>query len=177
MDSLIINLTDIDESGKDFDFKFNGDKSLDAQIQSVIDDLKGFTTHLTLTRAGDIYTAQGHFTIQKTDVCSLCAEDMVINVNTKFSEYLVIETSKDVGHAPHSGLNYENTQETYFLDSYEFDVFAFLREVMASAINLYPKCEDTVQCSKTQEELKKKLETVSLKGNPAFSVLEKLKKQ
>ena len=177
MDNLIINLTDIDESGKDFDFKFHGDKSLDEQIQSVIDDLKGFTVHVKLSRAGDIYTAQGHFSVEKSDVCSLCAEDMTLKVNTKFNEYLVIEKSKDIGHAPHSGLNYESTQETYFLDSYEFDVFSFLREVMASAVTLYPKCEDTVVCEKNQEELKKKLESVSLKGNPAFSVLQKLKKQ
>ncbi len=176
MDSLVINLTDIDESGKEFHFKMKDDGALDAQLSAVVEGLKDFHVQLKLTKTGDIYTAIGEFKLHKEDICSLCAEDMILNVNTKINEYLVIENTKEIGHAPHSGLNFENTQETYFLDSTEFDVFAFLREVMVAAVTLYPKCADTVACAKTQEVLKAKLDAVSLKGNPAFAVLEKLKK-
>lgn len=175
MKSFIINLLDISESGKEFTFKKGEDKELDTQLSSVIDDLKNYSVKLTLTSAGDIYTAIGQFVIQKGDQCSLCAEDLVVDETTAFTEYLVLQESDVEGHAPHSGLNYETTQETYFIESLEFDVFSFLREIMAAAISLYPKCKDTDACNERQKVIKEKMEANALKGHPAFSVLKKLK--
>lgn len=176
MSSLIINLSDISEAGKDFDFKKGSDKDLDAHLESVIESLGDYTVHCHLASAGDIYTAVGNFHLKKEDLCSLCGEDMTLDQTTKFSEYVVVETSKEVGHAPHSGLNYETTQETYFIDSMSFDVFAFFREIIAAALPPYPKCSDTAKCEKVQAELKAAVEAKNRQGHPAFSVLEKLKK-
>ena len=36
-DTMMINLADINESGKDFDFKQGADQALDRQIQNVIE--------------------------------------------------------------------------------------------------------------------------------------------
>lgn len=176
-DTLIINLADINESGKEFDFSINGDKALDEQLNSVIDDLKSYQVHLKLMRAGHIFIASGNYTLQKGDLCSLCGEDIVDNAKNKFNEYLVVEekSKQQEGHAPHSGLNYETDQETYFIESLEFDVFEFLREVIASSLPMYPKCEDTVKCEKTRSSLQNKMEETSKKGMSPFSVLESLK--
>lgn len=175
-DTMFINLADINESGKDFDFKKGTDQALDAQISSVVEDLKDFNVQVKFTRAGDIYLATGKFNLQKDDLCSLCGEDMVQNVNMPFTEYLVMQDSTQEGHAPHSGLNYETTQETYFIESQELDVFEFLREVMVGGVSLYPKCDNTVTCEKTRTELLNKM-SEKAKGFSPFAALEQLKKK
>lgn len=176
-DTLIINLADINETGKDFDFKKGGDKALDDQLFGVIENLKDYSIHLHLKNAGDIYIADGNYKIVKDDLCSLCGEDLVQNLNTKFTEYLVVEEEKEQeGHAPHSGLNYETDKETYFIESLDLDVFDFLREIMAASVPLYPKCETVSKCEATRAELQAKLEATNRGASP-FAVLEKLKKQ
>jgi uncharacterized metal-binding protein YceD (DUF177 family) len=175
-DTMMINLADINESGKDFDFKKGTDQALDIQIESVVESLKDFDVHVKFTRAGDIYMAVGKFSLKKEDICSLCAEDLLQNINKTFTEYLVIQDSQQEGHAPHSGLNYESTQETYFIKSQDLDVFEFLREVIAGGVSLYPKCEDTVVCKKRQSELLEKM-SEKAKGFSAFAALEQLKKK
>jgi uncharacterized metal-binding protein YceD (DUF177 family) len=176
MSTMHINLEDISESGKTFDFKMAGDKELDTELASAVDDLKTYAVHLHISKAGDIYLAQGNFVLEKQDQCSLCGEDISANLETKFTEYLVIEDRSQSGHAPHSGLNYETTKETYFLESTDFDVFEFIREIMTSSVPLYPKCEDTVQCAENRKVAEEKLKSQTLQGHPGFSVLSKLKK-
>lgn len=176
-DTLIINLADINETGKEFAFKKGGDKALDAQLDAVINDLKDYDVQLKLANAGHIYIANGRFHVQRGELCSLCGDDIIDNAKRLFNEYLVVEEkSKQLeGHAPHSGLNYETDEETYFIESLDLDVFEFLREVIASSLPLYPKCEDTEKCAKTQAQILAKVEDTTKKAMSPFAVLETLK--
>ncbi len=178
-DTLIINLADINEAGRQFDFTKGKDKALDEQLGSVIENLKEYSIHLHLAGAGHVYIATGDFQLTKDDQCSLCGEDIMDKPKKSFTEYLLVEPKsvQAEGHAPHSGLNYETDKETYFLESQEMDVFDFLREIIAASISPYPKCEDTVKCEKTRSALQAKIEADARKGMSPFSVLENLKEK
>lgn len=178
-DTLFIHLADINDQGKEFDFHKGGDRALDEQLESVTPDLQDYKVHLKLTNAGHIYIASGNFTLKKGEICSLCGEDINETTTRKFNEYLVLEdkNKQQEGHAPHSGLNYETDEETYFIESLDLDVFEFLREVIVSLLPTYPKCEDTVKCEKTRAQIQAKLEEKTKKGMSPFSVLEQLKKK
>lgn len=176
MSTMHLNLFELSEFGKTFDFVKNQDQELDAELASVIENIFAYSVHVEFARAGDIFTARGKFSLEKGDQCSLCGEDVHTHFSDKIDEYLVIEDTSVSGHAPHTGLNLESKQETYFLSSPELDVFDFLREVITSDLPAYPKCEDKAQCAKNRDALNEKVRKQGMDGHPAFSVLSKLKK-
>lgn len=173
-----INLLDIGEDGHTFEYGRGDEATLDTVVNEVVTGLKSFHIKIHILPAGDIYTAQGEFTLQRADECSLCAEDIVTPIKSKFLEYLMKASEREAkGHAPHNGLNLENTQEVTFINGTEFDLADFIREQFAVSIPPYPKCLDKQACEERQKENKKYLEGKEMKGHPAFSVLNKLKKQ
>jgi uncharacterized metal-binding protein YceD (DUF177 family) len=172
-----INLLDISEEGHEFSIKSKDEKAIDEKVADVVDGLKEFEFKVFIQKAGDIYTAQGTFLISQEQECSLCAEDISLPIQSKFTEFIVNETKADQkGHAPHSGLNVESKQEVTFVQHHELDMAEFISDMFAFAVSPYPKCMDQAACEKRQESNKKYYAQEKPKVNPAFSVLEKLKK-
>jgi len=174
-----VNLLDIGEEGHEFTLKMGEEEIVDNMVHGAIDGIKDFDFQVRIFKTGDIFTTDGKFTFQKEDQCSWCGNDIVTPVKSKFIEYLMNETRAEhdqKGHAPHSGLNLENEQEVTFVQGYELDLGEFIREQFAIATPNYPKCTDEKACQDRQKENQKHIDTVGMKGHPAFSVLEKLKK-
>lgn len=173
-----INLLDIGEEGYEFTYKKGDEAELDKAASEAVEGLKDFEFTVNIMKTGDIYTAQGSFRLEKNDQCSLCAADIEAPVKTRFVEYLMNEARgmEQKGHAPHSGLNLENDQEVTFVHHHELHVTEFMRELFAVSVIPYPKCADVKACEKRQQENAAHLDKIRLEGHPAFSVLEKLKK-
>lgn len=176
--SMHINLLDISEEGHTFEYKRGDEQLLDTVIDTIIGGVKDFEVKVNIIEAGDIYLAQGNFTFGRDEECSLCAEDIQVQVKTKFSEYLVKADSRDAkGHAPHNGLNLDSQEEVTFVEGYVLDMADFIREQFAIAIPPYPKCADQKACETRQKENLKHAEKQRMTGHPAFSVLDQLKKK
>ena len=172
-----INLLDIGEEGHEFSVKSKDEKEIDEKVAQVVDGLKEFNFKVFIQKAGDIYTAQGTYLVSQDQECSLCAEDISLPLKNKFTEYIVNETKADQkGHAPHSGLNVDSKQEVTFVQHHELDMGEFISDMFALAVSPYPKCVDQAACEKRQEANKNYYAQEKHKANPAFSVLEKLKK-
>jgi uncharacterized metal-binding protein YceD (DUF177 family) len=175
--SLRVNLLDIGEEGHTFEYGRGEEPELDAVVNEVVDGLRDFHVKVNIMPAGDIYVAQGDFTLQREDECSLCAEDITTPIKSKFSEYLMKAPEGDVkGHAPHNGLNLENTQEVTFVPGNDFDMADFIREQFAFSVTPYPRCADVKACEERQKENKKYYEAKHEIGHPAFAALKNLKK-
>lgn len=174
---MIINLLDIGEEGHEFTVKWKDEKIVDEKVSLAVDGLKGFDFKVFIVKTGDIYTAQGTYSISQEQECSLCAEDISLPIKNKFTEFIVNETKADQkGHAPHSGLNVDSKQEVTFVQHHELHMADFISDMFALAVSPYPKCSDKAACEKRQEDNKKYYVKDEAKTHPAFSVLEKLKK-
>lgn len=172
-----INLLDIGEEGHEFSVKSKDEKAIDEKVAQIVEGLKEFELKVFIQKAGDIYTAQGTYSVSQEQECSLCAEDISLPIKNKFTEYIVNETKADQkGHAPHSGLNVDSKLEVTFVQHNELDMGEFISDLFALAVSPYPKCLDKDACEKRQENNKKYYAQEKLKANPAFAVLEKLKK-
>jgi uncharacterized metal-binding protein YceD (DUF177 family) len=176
--SLRINLLDIGEEGHTFEYGRGDEPELDKVVNEVVEGLGDFHVKVNILPAGDIYVAQGDFTLQRQDECSLCAADITTPIKNKFSEYLMKAPSGEElkGHAPHNGLNLESTQEVTFVPGNVFDMADFIREQFAFSVSPYPKCLEVKECEERQAENKKYYEDKHKIGHPAFATLKNLKK-
>jgi hypothetical protein len=170
-----INLLDLGDEGRDFEYKKGDEAVLDNLVAEVIPEVCDFSVKVHLLPAGDIYLAQGSFTLKRNDECSLCAADMTEPIKGKINEYLMKEQEDMKGHAPHNGLNLDSKQEVTFVPGLDLDLAEFFREQFAASISPYPKCTDTAACEERQKENKKYYDDQKLEGHPAFSVLGQLK--
>lgn len=172
-----INLLDIGEEGHEFKVKHRDEKAVDEKVFSTLEGIKSFQFRVFIQKTGDIYTAQGDYSLDQDQECSLCAEEMVFPIKNRFTEFIVNQTkAEQKGHAPHNGLNIESEQEVTFVQHHELDLADFITEIFALAVTPYPKCLDTKACEERQKDNKKYLYEGKEKGHPAFSVLSKLKK-
>ncbi len=172
-----INLLDIGEDGHEFKFKWHDEKTIDQKVADIVEGLKGFQFRIFIQKTGDIYTAQGDYSLEQDHECSLCAEDILLPIKNKFTEYLMNQSKvHQKGHTPHSGLNIESQQEVTFVQDYELDLSEFIAETFALAITPYPKCSDVPACEQRQKDNTKYIQNANETGHPAFSVLSKLKK-
>ncbi len=174
-----INLLDIGEEGHEFTGRLGEDAEVDRLVRESIEDLKTYDYRVHISKAGDIFTAAGRIGLEKGDQCSSCGHDINTKVDRKFTEYLMNETgeaAQQKGHAPHSGLNLNNDQEVTFVQGFELNLGDFVREQLAIAAPLYPRCADQAACLARQKEIQKYMAEEKAPGHPAFSVLSKLKK-
>lgn len=176
---MIINLLDIGEEGHEFSYTMGDEAPVDKLIAETLDNVNDYAFKVNIMKTGDIYTANGRFTLEKDDVCSKCGHDIHTPINQKFTEFLMNESHPDQkGHAPHSGLNIENQQEVTFVTGHQLDLGDFMREQFAVAIPSYPACADKVACGERQKEYEKYfVKEEKVQGHPAFAVLSDLKKK
>ncbi len=172
-----INLLDIGEEGHEFKYIMGEEPDIDVVMQETFEGLNDCAFQVQIQKTGDIFTANGRFTLEKDDVCSKCGQDFVLPVDHKFTEFLMNEIdAEQKGHAPHSGLNIENTQEVTFVQGFELDLGEFIREQVAVAVPSYPACADKKACEVRQKEHQQYYAEEKTAGHPAFAVLSKLKK-
>jgi uncharacterized metal-binding protein YceD (DUF177 family) len=173
-----INLLDISEDGHEFKLKFHDEKQVDEKVLAAVEGLKDFNFKIFIQKTGDIYTAQGEYSIEQDRECSLCAEEILLPIQKKFTEYLMNEgKAEQKGHTPHNGLNIHSEQDVTFVKDHEFDIGEFAAEIFALVTTPYPKCLDTAACEERQKENEKYYKEKHEIGHPAFSVLSKLKKK
>lgn len=176
-----INLTEIPLEGRSFDFSHK-DGKITAEIADLLKS-HPYEFSFRIQPIGGAYEVRGNGKCEVEEQCSMCGEDLVIPVERKIHEYLVIEDERPRGSRNTHGnqsldLNHSGPETTY-LSTAQLRLGDFVHEQVALAWPAYPQC-NTKECKERHDKALAKYlvkDEEPVIKHPAFSVLEKLKNQ
>jgi uncharacterized metal-binding protein YceD (DUF177 family) len=171
---MLIDLKSIDENGKDYNFD-----ELSDETRGAFSDLLGetpFQIELFIRPMGNTYQVQGQVKSQYHDVCSQCGYDIDLPLKNTINEIIVIEKQRPRNtQVSQSKQNFDSQAPsvTYINDS-QFDLTEFLHEMVATGLDIYPRCPDTQLCE-SRRFTEPIIEPEERKGHPGFAALKNLK--
>lgn len=174
-----INLSEIPSEGRTFDFS-NKDGKITHDIKDLVQD-HPYEFSIRISPIGGAYEVRGQGKSSVDEVCSMCGEDLVLPIERKVYEYLIVEDERPRGSKNTHGnqsldLNGKGPETTYLPNS-QFNLGEFVHEQIALAWPEYPEC-NTPECKKRHDEALAPYAVTDeevVKGHPAFSVLQNLK--
>ncbi len=170
-----IDLQNIDDDGKSFH-----SNDLREDLKGSFKDLIGdndFKIDFEIRPLGNTFQVLGSMETHYSDVCSLCAEDIQVTLQTRINEILVIEEKRPRNsQVSQSQQNFDpmNPAATYLNEPY-LEADEFLHEIMAAAFQNFPSCADKEACEERQSLIKEKLLNQQNLGHPGFEALKDLK--
>jgi uncharacterized metal-binding protein YceD (DUF177 family) len=180
-DSLTTNLKDLPDQGFEVVFD-NNNRSLKKHVSDLTNN-EAVVGQLNISGAGNAYHISGHIKTAAPTICSRCADDIVVPVDTSFNEILVVEKARPRnGHNGHTGTDFESSTFCNYVNSYDFHWGDFIHEQIAAFMPFAPKCQDHTACQKRLDDLTAKTNAElarsdiedSTKKNP-FAALKSLK--
>lgn len=182
-DFRFINLTEIPEEGRAFEFnRQTGD--LNELLEDIIGD-RAFSVNLFIRPIGNAYEMRGEVRTQIAEICSLCGWDIELPLVRKVNEILI-----EAGESYRKEQSVHGNQAVDFLSDgpsvteYQgnsFDAGEFVHEAIAVNQPAYPNCGDAdcehlKESQKIQEELATSFQAEEKpKGHPGFGALKDLK--
>lgn len=172
---MIIDLTSIDENGKDYKFD-----ELSDELRGAFTDLIGetpFKIQIEIKPMGNTYHMVGRVESQYNEVCSKCGYDIELGLSNRINEIVVIEEARPRNTAvSQSKQNFDGQGPAVtYINETAFDLQEFLHEMMAAGFALYPQCLDEVLCESRQYKLPLTPEPEKKPGHPGFAALKDIK--
>jgi len=170
-----IDLQNIDDDGKSFH-----SNDLSEDLKGSFKDLIGdndFKIDFEIRPLGNTFQVLGKMETHYPEVCSLCAEEISVPLQTPINEILVIEEKRPRNtQVSQSQQNFDpmNPAATYLNEPY-LEADEFLHEIMAAAIQSFPSCIDKEACEDRQAIIKEKMAAQQSLGHPGFEALKGIK--
>lgn len=172
---MLIDLQNIDENGKDYNFD-----ELSDELSGAFGDLIGskpFKINIEIKPLGNTFQVTGGLQSQYAETCSRCGHDIDVPLQNSINEIVVIEKARPRNtQVSQSQQNFDSfAPSVTYINEPTLDLKEFLHEMMAASFNVYPVCADTQKCESQQFKQEPDNEPEIKVGHPGFAALKGLK--
>ena len=172
---MLIDLTSIDENGKDYNFD-----ELSDELKGAFSDLIGqtpFKIDVEIKPLGNTFQVLGKVSSQYGEACSRCGHEIDVPLSGSINEIVVIEKARPRNtQVSQSQQNFDSSGPSVtYINEPTLDLKEFLHEMMASSFNVYPVCSDEEKCKKQQFQQQEDEEFIPKTGHPGFAALKNFK--